>query len=117
MPWRRFVYRRAIWTRQKRSRRAGGDSLGVRAASIGIKPAKPLRILIVQAEDDEGDIIEMAQIIGHLGLSEEQKAMVHANTRIEFVNDATGNNFLDIVNNRQQPRSQEDRRDPAIYCP
>jgi RecA-family ATPase len=65
--------------------------------AFGIRPAKPLRILIIQAEDDEGDIIEMSQIIEHLGLSDEERVLVDANTQIEFVNDATGDEFLDIV--------------------
>jgi AAA domain len=37
--------------------------------AFGIKPARPLRILMIQAEDDEGDNIEIANGIGgHLGL-------------------------------------------------
>jgi hypothetical protein len=65
--------------------------------AFGIRPSKPLRILIIQAEDDDGDIIEMSQIIEHLGLSDEERVLVDANTHIEFVNDATGDEFLDIV--------------------
>jgi hypothetical protein len=65
--------------------------------AFGIKPTKPLRILIVQAEDDDGDIIEMAQIINHLELSESDRALVRANTHVEFVNYGTGDSFLDIV--------------------
>jgi hypothetical protein len=42
--------------------------------AFGIKPTKQLKSLIVQAEDDDGDVTEMAQIINHLELSAEQSA-------------------------------------------
>src|SRR5580704_9528316 len=35
-------------------------------AAFGIKPSRPLRSLILQAEDDDGDIQEMGEIINHL---------------------------------------------------
>src|SRR5258708_35494589 len=49
--------------------------------AFGIRPEKPtgLKILIVQAEDDEGDVIEMSRTINHLGLSEAQKRLVDGN--------------------------------------
>jgi hypothetical protein len=65
-------------------------------ATFGIRtPNGPLKSLIVQSEDDEGDLIEMAQIIDHLQLSPEQRKLVEQNTHIEFVNDQTGADFLD----------------------
>jgi hypothetical protein len=64
-------------------------------ATFGIQtPNGPLKSLIVQSEDDEGDLIEMAQIIDHLQLSSEERKLVEANTHIEFVNDETGDDFL-----------------------
>jgi hypothetical protein len=51
----------------------------------------------VQAEDDEGDTIEMARIVDHLDLSQEQKELVERNTWIEFVNNVTGQEFLDVL--------------------
>jgi hypothetical protein len=65
--------------------------------SFGIRPARPLRSLIIQAEDDEGDTIEMARIIDHLKLSEPQKKIVGENTWMEFVNDLTGIAFIQAV--------------------
>jgi hypothetical protein len=62
--------------------------------SFGIRPARPLKSFIIQAEDDEGDIIEMAQIVDHLELNSEQRKLVASNTHIEFVNDVTSNDFL-----------------------
>ena len=64
--------------------------------AFGIKPARPLRSLVVQAEDDEGDMIEMAQIVDHLQLNEQQRALVSKNTHIEFVNDVTGEEFVRV---------------------
>jgi hypothetical protein len=65
--------------------------------SFGIKPRRPLRSLMIQAEDDEGDTIEMAQIVDHLKLSEPQKKLVGENTWMEFVNDSTGHAFIRVV--------------------
>ena len=72
--------------------------------SFGIKPARPLRSLIIQAEDDEGDTIEMAQIVDHLKLSEPQKKLVGENTWMEFVNDSTGHAFIRVVDRFLQKR-------------
>lgn len=41
-------------------------AMGAGRAYLGIKPAKPLKILIIQAENDEGDVIE--QMRGAYGL-------------------------------------------------
>jgi len=59
-----------------------------------IRPPHPLKSLIVQAEDDEGDIIEMARIVDHLELTQEQRKLVGSNTHVEFVNDVNGKGFL-----------------------
>jgi hypothetical protein len=59
-------------------------------------PNGPLKSLIVQSEDDDGDLIEMSQIISHLDLSADQKTMVDQNTHVEFVNDVTGTEFLNM---------------------
>jgi hypothetical protein len=82
----------------------GKSTLSIQAATLwacglpafGITPARPLRSLILQAEDDAGDIIEMSRIVDHLELSPEQREMVAVNTFIEFVNDVTGEAFLSL---------------------
>jgi hypothetical protein len=51
-------------------------------AAFGIEPAKPLRILIVQAEDDEGDCIEICQMVKKLELTPEQRDLVNKNTQL-----------------------------------
>jgi hypothetical protein len=65
--------------------------------AFGIRPPRPLRCLMIQAEDDEGDLIEMSRMIDHLGLTEEQKALVERNCHFEFVNDLTGKAFVDCL--------------------
>jgi hypothetical protein len=66
-------------------------------STFGIKtPTGALKSLIIQAEDDEGDMIEMAQVIAHLELSEAQRKLVDQNTHVEFVNDVTGDEFLNV---------------------
>lgn len=72
--------------------------------SFGIKPARPLRSLIVQAEDDPGDVIEMARVVKHLNLSQEQQEQVGKNTWVEFVNDLTGRAFIAAVDRFLQSR-------------
>jgi RecA-family ATPase len=81
----------------------GKSTLSVQAAALwacgraafGIKPTRALRVLIVQAEDDEGDSIEMAKMIELLGLSDNQRQLVGQNTHLEFLNDKTGRAFTE----------------------
>jgi hypothetical protein len=59
--------------------------LAVGRRSFGIKPARTLWSLLVHAEDDEGDIIEMSRMVIHLGLTDVEKGMVAVNTLIDKV--------------------------------
>jgi AAA domain len=77
--------------------------------AFGIEPAKPLCSLIIQAEDDEGDVIEMAKVVTHLGLDDLQLELVGANTHIEFVNDLSGEK-LSVEHSKRSAR-------PPIYPP
>lgn len=65
--------------------------------SFGIKPARALRVLIIQAEDDEDDITEMAQVVYHLKLSPKEQELVNQSAHIEFLNDAIGDSFLTVL--------------------
>ena len=67
---------------------------GAGRAAFGIKPAQPLRVLILQAEDDTGDVIEMAQIARHLRLTDPDVKVLRENVWIESLNDLTGVDFL-----------------------
>jgi hypothetical protein len=65
--------------------------------AFGIKPAHPLRILIVQSEDDDNDIIEMSQMCERLALTPDERALVRKNTHIEWLNDVAGATFFPVL--------------------
>ena len=67
---------------------------GCGLASFGIHPSRPLRVLIIQSEDDDNDVTEMAMLIDRLGLSQTQRELVRKNTHIEWLNDVTGAEFF-----------------------
>jgi hypothetical protein len=64
---------------------------------FALKPQQGLKILIVQAEDDENDMIEMAQMCDRLKLSEAEKKLLARNTHIEWLNDVAGANFFPVL--------------------
>jgi hypothetical protein len=66
--------------------------------AFGIKPARPLRILIIQAEDDDNDVIEMAQMCDRLNLTEEERTLLNLNTHVEWVNDVAGAKLFPVLN-------------------
>jgi hypothetical protein len=65
--------------------------------AFGIFPGRPLRILIIQSEDDDNDIIEMAWLIDRLNLTPVQRELVRQNTHIEWVNDVIGQQFFNAA--------------------
>jgi hypothetical protein len=81
---------------------AGKSTLAIQATAccscgrpaFGIKTSRPLRVLVVQAEDDDGDSIEMACVVNELGLTKEELDLVDQNTHVEFLNDKTGFEFI-----------------------
>jgi hypothetical protein len=62
--------------------------------AFGIKPNTLPRILIIQSEDDDNDVIEMAQMCQRLNLSDNEKELVRRNTHVELVDDVTGDGFF-----------------------
>ncbi len=63
--------------------------------AFGIKPVRPLRILTVQAENDDGDLSEMARgVCEHLGLSDPERKLVEE--RVTYIKEKslTGFAFL-----------------------
>jgi RecA-family ATPase len=70
----------------------GGNPLGI--AAIG-----DLRVMLIQAEDDMGDLTEMAKWILNAGFSEEKLRKMINNTHIEPVNDVVGPNFVAALDN------------------
>jgi AAA domain len=64
-------------------------------ASFGIKPNGPLRILTIQAEDDEGDMIEFVSgVRSGLELTNEEEELCKENCRIVGYKSLTGVDFL-----------------------
>jgi hypothetical protein len=68
---------------------------GAGRESLGFVPTKPLRSLIVQAEDDDGDLADMRNgIIGALRLTAAERELVRQNVLIVTERSATGIPFL-----------------------
>ena len=68
--------------------------------AFGIKPAGPLKILIIQAENDDGDLKEMAAgVIGSSTktMSKEEKELLPKNCLIFAEQATTGQEFIDQV--------------------
>jgi AAA domain len=65
--------------------------------AFGISPRKALRILIVQSEDDEGDCTEMSQVMDHLNLNPQQKALVTTNSVLVRCNHLVGSEFIEAL--------------------
>lgn len=66
--------------------------------AFGIRPTKPLNILTVQAENDDGDLHVMASgIMQGLRLSEAECDLVRKNTRYISHNTSTGDAFIAYV--------------------
>lgn len=70
-------------------------SFGAGLERFGFKPARPLKSLIVQAENDDGDLYEMqAGVVRGLELTAEQQAEVFARVRFVTIDDLCGDAFL-----------------------
>jgi hypothetical protein len=84
---------------------------------FGFKPRAALKILIIQGENDDGDIAEMRDgtIAGHK-LSDEDKARVSANVMCCRCNSATGRKFIQgpVRNNLQRFKPDLLIIDPAL---
>jgi hypothetical protein len=66
--------------------------------AFGIEPARPLRILCVQAENDAGDMHEMAQgVIDGLKLTAADREALRERTRYASQKACTGQAFFDVL--------------------
>ena len=66
--------------------------------AFGIQPARPLRIVTIQAENDDGDLTEMAAgIMTGLDLDAEQREVVRQNTFYILEKSKTGAGFIRFV--------------------
>ncbi len=65
-------------------------------AAFGLRPARPLKILIVQAENDDGDMTEMTRdVVAHL--SPEDRESVRRNTVCVHINSFCSFNFIFVL--------------------
>ena len=66
--------------------------------AFGLMPRSPMRIVFIQAENDDGDIAEMRDGICHgLNLTNDQIAVFHQNVQFFTTNGQTGKLFTDEV--------------------
>lgn len=65
--------------------------------AFGIHPTRPLRILVLQSEDDDAESKKFAQIIRKMKLTGEEAACLRANTRFEYLRSLTGSKFIRAV--------------------
>ena len=99
--------------------------------AFGIKPARPLRMLTIQAENDDGDLAEMTRgVCDHLNLSAQDRAEVKERVVLIKEKATTGENFVrlarqlvrkyrsDIVRiDPFQAYAGGDVREPAVTTP
>lgn len=67
-------------------------------SAFGIHPPQPLRVLLVQAEDDENDTIEMSKMAKRLSLTPEQEGTADRNTHTEWLCDVNYVGFFEALN-------------------
>lgn len=65
--------------------------------AFGIKPARPLKILLLESEDDDADNKSFVQILRTMELTDEERDLLSANTRLEFRRDLTGERFFTAI--------------------
>lgn len=71
-------------------------ALGV--GCFGINPARPLKSLLVQGENDEQDLAEMRDgVVGSLQLTDDQKALINANVVVCHEAERHSEEFVDEV--------------------
>jgi AAA domain-containing protein len=69
-------------------------SFAIGRSAFGIKPRPGLRILFIQSEDDDAETKKFAQVIRKMNLTKDELKRLKENTRFEYRNDLTGDNFL-----------------------
>jgi RecA-family ATPase len=62
--------------------------------AFGIKPPHPLRILVIQSEDDDAETKKFVQMLRVFGLSPQDLLNLKNNTRFEFRRDISGEKFI-----------------------
>ncbi len=81
---------------------------GIGREAFGIKPSRPLKILTIQAENDDEDLAEMRDgVIKGLKLSSEDIAKVRENVFYDTVSDLTGDEFMDYLENKLKTKQYD----------
>lgn len=62
--------------------------------AFGIKPPHPLRILVIQSEDDDAETKKFVQMLRVFGLTPQEVALLKTNTRFEYRRDISGEKFI-----------------------
>lgn len=66
--------------------------------AFGIRPARPLRIVTIQAENDRGDLHEMGKgVLRGMGFTESEQEQIRTNHFLVFEHSRTGAVFIDSV--------------------
>lgn len=65
--------------------------------AFGIKPARPLKILLLESEDDDAENSSFVQVLRTMNLSAEEIDLLQANTRLEFRRDLSGDRFFNAI--------------------
>ncbi len=82
---------------------------------FGIHPAKPLKIVLIQAENDEGDLCEMRDgPLEHLDPSEDEIDLLRNNLFCVFESSRTGQDF---ITNTLIPLLKDEKPDLVILDP
>ena len=72
-------------------------SWSIGRVAFGLKPSRPLRILMVESEDDDADNKAFVQVIRTMNLSQNEMDLLAQNTRIEFRRDLAGDRFFRAI--------------------
>ena len=92
-----------------------GPSFSLGREAFGIKPARPLRVLVIQAEDDMGDLNEMAVgITEGLKLTNREIALCKERCHFVFENSRTG---MEFINSTVAPLLEQGQYDLVIINP
>src|SRR5260221_5529745 len=64
-----------------------------------IVPARPIRINLIQAEDDDADLSDIARVIDHLHFTGSELELIGKNSWIETINDQVGVDAICAIDN------------------
>ena len=86
--------------------------------AFGITCNRTMRILIIQAEDDQGDCTEMSEMLFQFGLDPDELQMVEDNTELIRCNDLTNSQFAEALETKlKECRNAHAKIDLVIINP